>query len=303
MANIAHASLTGAELHEPKGADTAALGEVYVADGTGSGNWASVGTSSFTGMIADFTWPVVQSGWLELDGSTINTTTYSALYDVMTIQMTGTRTNGSAIITSLSSTTDMRAGYYVFGTGIASGTTIASVDSASQITLSGNASSSGSATVVVSPWLLNTGTIKLPDVSTAGRYRRSRTSSTIVGALQADQNQAHTHSVSGISGTESASHTHSVSGTTGAMSANASHTHTTSDMNGSGGAFIQSGSGYTYLGGNGTGSTNTDHTHTFSATSGSTSATHTHTFSATSGSNGGTEARPLSIIVMTCVKT
>lgn len=35
-----HKDLTGAELHEPKGADEAAADTVYVADGEGSGEWA-----------------------------------------------------------------------------------------------------------------------------------------------------------------------------------------------------------------------------------------------------------------------
>src|SRR6476661_275023 len=34
-----HKDLTGAELHEPKGADAASDGDVYVADGAGSGSW------------------------------------------------------------------------------------------------------------------------------------------------------------------------------------------------------------------------------------------------------------------------
>ena len=34
-----HKDLTGAELHEPKGADSATAGSVYVADGAGSGSW------------------------------------------------------------------------------------------------------------------------------------------------------------------------------------------------------------------------------------------------------------------------
>lgn len=34
-----HNVLTDPELHEPKGASTAALGEVYVSDGAGSGTW------------------------------------------------------------------------------------------------------------------------------------------------------------------------------------------------------------------------------------------------------------------------
>ena len=34
-----HRDLTGDELHEPKGIDSASDGDVYVADGGGSGNW------------------------------------------------------------------------------------------------------------------------------------------------------------------------------------------------------------------------------------------------------------------------
>lgn len=39
MANVTHASLTGAELHEPKGVDSASANAVYVADGANSGTW------------------------------------------------------------------------------------------------------------------------------------------------------------------------------------------------------------------------------------------------------------------------
>lgn len=37
MANVAHSSLTGADLHEPKGVASASSGDIYVADGAGSG--------------------------------------------------------------------------------------------------------------------------------------------------------------------------------------------------------------------------------------------------------------------------
>lgn len=37
-----HKDLTGAELHEPKGVASAASGTVYVADGSGSGDWTPV---------------------------------------------------------------------------------------------------------------------------------------------------------------------------------------------------------------------------------------------------------------------
>lgn len=39
MPNIEHSTLSGGEVHEPKGADTALENEVYVADGLGSGAW------------------------------------------------------------------------------------------------------------------------------------------------------------------------------------------------------------------------------------------------------------------------
>lgn len=42
-----HSSLTGAELHEPKGVETANNGEVYVADGAGSGAWIFAGSNVF----------------------------------------------------------------------------------------------------------------------------------------------------------------------------------------------------------------------------------------------------------------
>src|SRR5258706_927964 len=299
MANVSHATLTGAQLHEPKGAASAALGKVYVADGLGSCNWSDVGTSSFTGMIADFTWPVVQAGWLELDGSDINTTTYGALYSVMTIQMNGTRVNGSPIITSLSSTANMRVGYFAFGTGITSGTTILSIDSGTQITLSGNASSTGTSIVVTSPWLLNTGTIRLPDVSTAGRYRRSRTATTKVGLLQADQNQAHTHSLSATGTTDNpGNHTH--------VNTLSDPTHTHGVSNGTIGSVAQQ---FNYAnagsqGGNpGTIQINAAATGIVINNVAAGGHTHTVTSTGTSGSIGGTEARPLSLIVMTCVKT
>ena len=37
-----HSALTGASLHEPKGVAAAANGEVYIADGAGSGAWTAL---------------------------------------------------------------------------------------------------------------------------------------------------------------------------------------------------------------------------------------------------------------------
>ena len=42
MADVQHSALTGATLHEPKGAAAASAGEVYIADGAASGAWATL---------------------------------------------------------------------------------------------------------------------------------------------------------------------------------------------------------------------------------------------------------------------
>lgn len=298
MANVSHASLTGSEIHEPKGIGSAALGTVYVANGAGSGSWNSISTSSFTGMIADFAAPVAPTGWLELDGSVISTATYSGLFAVMSITSSGTRTNGAASVTSIPSTAGFKAGYYIFGTGIAAGTTILSVDSGTSITMSGNASSSGTSSFFVCPWALNTGTVTLPDLTTNGRFRRSRTSSTSVGQVQASQNLSHNHTGSLVSGTESVSHTHTFSGTTTGQSQSHTHTEIANISFGfSGGGAGLNGASQAQQ----TGAASNDHTHNYSGTTATASVTHTHT--TTVPSDGGTEARPLAMIFITCIKT
>lgn len=300
MANVAHSTLTGSELHEPKGADTAALGTVYVADGAGSGSWNSIGTSAFTGMIADFAAPFAPTGWLELDGSIISTSTYSGLFAVMSATTSGTRTNGSPTITSIPSTTGYVAGYYVFGTGIASGTTILTVDSPTQITLSGNASSSGTSSFFVSPFLMNTGTITLPNLTGNGKFRRSRTSTTKVGDLQADENKAHTHTVTGaptagtLATATGGAHSHSIN--------DPGHVHSYNSP-----AVAVAGTPNTTI--YGTLATN----NTAAATTGITIVSggdHTHSITGAPGigtlataSSGSTETRPTNMVVLTCIKT
>jgi hypothetical protein len=43
---VAHASLTGADLHEPKGVASATSGQVYVANGAGSGVWTTLSNAN-----------------------------------------------------------------------------------------------------------------------------------------------------------------------------------------------------------------------------------------------------------------
>lgn len=58
------------------------------------------------------------------------------------ITRTGTTTNGSAVVPSMSSTANLRVGDNVTGTGITAGTTVLTVDSSTQITLSAVATAS-----------------------------------------------------------------------------------------------------------------------------------------------------------------
>lgn len=46
MAIVQHNALTGASLHEPKGADTATVDKLYAANGAGSGTWRKLTSAS-----------------------------------------------------------------------------------------------------------------------------------------------------------------------------------------------------------------------------------------------------------------
>lgn len=55
MANIQHSVLTDPNLHEPKGVSTATTGQVYVANGSGTGVWKDVPPTSLTGLASNGT--------------------------------------------------------------------------------------------------------------------------------------------------------------------------------------------------------------------------------------------------------
>jgi hypothetical protein len=303
MTNVSHASLSGSQLHEPKGIETALSGQVYVSNGASSGSWSDIGTSSFTGMIADFATPVAPVGWLELDGSVISTSTFSGLYGVMAMQSSGTRTNSQSVITSIPSTANFKVGYNIFGVGINAGTTIVSIDSATQVTISSTASSSGTGAFAVSPWVLGTGTIQLPNTSTTGAFRRSRSSTTKVGDIQTNQNAAHTHTLTGAPGVGTlatdtqGNHTHSVS--------DPGHGHGNNAAINVAGVGVTGGGSFFVVGG---GAATVSPTTTGISLFANGSHAHNITGAPTVGtlataSVGGTETRPNAIVVITCIKT
>ena len=78
-----------------------------------------------------------------LDGSGVNALVLRQR-PVRTTILAGTTTNGSPIVTGLSSTAALLVGQAVVGTGVPVGAKILTVDSASQVTLTVNATASGS---------------------------------------------------------------------------------------------------------------------------------------------------------------
>jgi microcystin-dependent protein len=146
----------------------------------------------------------------------------------------------------------------------------------------------------------------LPLLTDTNRYLRAAGGAVAVGAYQANQNLAHTHtgaSFSGTTATQSVDHTHTGSGTTSTISVDHTHSYTqplSAIQQTGGGAFpgdygTQSAS---------TGTVSANHTHTYSFTSSNQSASHTHTFSGTTStipSSGGTEARPESAAALICI--
>lgn len=76
MAEIQHNQLTGADLHEPKGVETATAGQIYIADGAGSGDWTDPTNTS--------AWQLIE----ELNPSSVTASTSSDLSAWRTLRLT-----------------------------------------------------------------------------------------------------------------------------------------------------------------------------------------------------------------------
>lgn len=96
-----------------------------------------------TGDLKVKTTPTVPDGFLLANGGAYSRSTYAELFEASSLVRTGATTSGSAIVTGLSATSDLFAGMPVEGVGVPPGTTVLTVDSASQVTLSANATATG----------------------------------------------------------------------------------------------------------------------------------------------------------------
>ncbi|MBJ7347836.1 MAG: tail fiber protein [Thermoleophilaceae bacterium] len=148
--------------------------------------------------------------WLMADGTAVSRTTYAALMAEATIARSGTRTSGNATITGLSKTSDLYVGEPIEGTGIAVGATVATIVSASSITMSATATSSGTATMTFFPHGNGNGstTFGLPDPRGRAMVGAGAGSGlTVRGLGQKMGTESHT-----LAASEVPNHTHDLNG-------------------------------------------------------------------------------------------
>lgn len=143
----------------------------------------------------------IPPGWLVCDASAINRVTYSALFNRICINQNGTTTNASASITGLADTSKMAVGMPISGTGIPAAATIASIVSGTAITISANATASGTVALCVAPWGVGDGsqTFNVPDFRGEGirgfDAGRGIDAGRRFGSWQAAAIAAHTHTM------------------------------------------------------------------------------------------------------------
>lgn len=159
------------------------------------------------GTIMPFAGLSVPDGWLECDGSAKNRSDFSALFSVLSATRTGTTTNGSAIVTGLSSTSDIQVGFQVSGTGIPAGAKVAAIASGSSITLSTSATASGSPTLVFTAWGAGDGstTFNIPDLRRRTLVGSGGTGTVTLGSALGNTGGSETHT---LIGTEMPVHSH-----------------------------------------------------------------------------------------------
>jgi hypothetical protein len=140
--------------------DSTAAGRALLVAADATAQNALLGTTSLgfvSGNIKATAGLVLEAGWYYCDGSNKNRVTDAALFNAITIQQNGVTTSGSPVITGLTDTanggnTPMSPGMLLSGIGIPASTWIASVDSATQVTLSANATISATTLLVFAPY-------------------------------------------------------------------------------------------------------------------------------------------------------
>lgn len=160
-----------------------------------------------SGSVFPFAGATAPSGYLLCVGTAVSRTTYADLYDVLTQVQNGVTTNTMTSITGLTSTAQMYVGMPVEGTGIQSGTTIATIVSSSAITLSLAATASGTVPLTFFNWGNGDGatTFNVPDMRRNVPMGSGGTGTSTIGNVLGQKGGQETHT---LTVNELASHTH-----------------------------------------------------------------------------------------------
>jgi len=130
-------------------------------------NWEYMNAPAMPpGAMLDFTGITAPAGFIKGIGQTLVRADYPTLFPAVSKTLAGNLTNTSPIITGLASTTDLEAGLFASGVGVPVGAKILTVDSATQVTLTANATSTQTpGSIVFSSWALGDGstTFVAPD--------------------------------------------------------------------------------------------------------------------------------------------
>jgi microcystin-dependent protein len=121
------------------------------------------------GTVLDFCGISLPTDYDWADGLALDRTVYATLLALISITRNGTLASGSAIVTGLSSTSDLKAGWPMSGTGVATGAKILTVDSPTQVTMTAVATGSGVQALLFAPFGVGDGTTTFNKPSFARR--------------------------------------------------------------------------------------------------------------------------------------
>lgn len=176
-------------------------------------NWRWLNSPQLpAGSLLDWSGLVAPTGFLRAIGQAVSRTTYASIFANSTITLAGNLTNGSPIVTGLASTTDLEAGHYMSGTGIASGAKILTVDGATQVTMDLNATSTqtpSAVTFAANPLGDGVTTFNLPDTRRRVTVGAGGTGNATLGAQAGAVGGSDTHT---LTTAEIPAHTHSAGG-------------------------------------------------------------------------------------------
>jgi prepilin-type processing-associated H-X9-DG protein len=158
----------------------------------------------------DFCGPGVPVNFLFCDGSAISRTTYASLLSALTEVQMGTITNTMNTVSGLTSTRSMYAGQAIEGTGIPSGTTISLIVDMNNITISQNATASGTISIQSFNWGNGDGstTFNIPNLQRSTTIGSGGSGTSVIGHVAGQQGGVESHT---IALGEIPNHTHGVS--------------------------------------------------------------------------------------------